>query len=207
MPRSMRKRDTPICGTTCQPLACSAWATASSKGESWPPREPLTAAARAWGPRWANSRNSLRSRTARALVRLRSISPGSKEENTSISRRARVTATLRRRQPPSLFKGPKFIDIVLAPGSVGPKPMPSMIRSRSSPWTVSRFFTTTGSARSSAKCASISGCCWRARSSRSVTRRCCSLLRVMMPRLSPAKAGSSRRLTASATMAWASRAL
>ena len=78
-----------------------------SNGDSCPPTEPWTASPSALGPRSANSRKCLRCLTAGALVRFRSIMLGSNEVNTTISRRARVIATLSRRQPPSRFKGPK----------------------------------------------------------------------------------------------------
>ena len=75
--------------------------------------------------------------------------------------------------------------------------------SRSSPWMPSRFFTSTGSAASSAKCRSSAGSSRRALSSRSSINACCSALKVTMP--SDRSSGTRRMASASATTALASR--
>src|SRR5256885_7262006 len=71
--------DAPICVCTRQPLRSSAWATLASKGLSKSPWLPWCDSASARGPRSANSRKCLRSRTPAAWVRDRSRS----EEHTS----------------------------------------------------------------------------------------------------------------------------
>ena len=89
-------------------------------------------------PSWASFRNWCRSWASSDEVGLTFMSFGSNEQNTMVSARARVTATLRRRCPPGRVTGPKFIGtlFVPAPRSPGPsleKAMDSITVSASSP--------------------------------------------------------------------------
>ena len=56
----------------------------------------------------AYSRKARSPATPSAAVRVTSISSGRSELKTTISSRARLTATLSRRHPPSRFSGPKL---------------------------------------------------------------------------------------------------
>jgi hypothetical protein len=81
---------------------------------------PVAFDAREIAPRGVGVDEVLRSRTASLAVRVRSIIAASKLAKTTTSVVARVIATLRRRSPPFLLSGPKLIDMVRVPGSVGP---------------------------------------------------------------------------------------
>jgi hypothetical protein len=76
----------------------------------------------------------------------RSICSGFMLEKTTISRRARMIATLRRRCPPSVLSDE--ICAVMRPVTSAPTAQEKIITSRSSPCTFSRFLTKTGSGSS-----------------------------------------------------------
>ncbi|MNV59141.1 hypothetical protein D3C71_1515510 [compost metagenome] len=113
-------------------------------------------------------------------------------------------ATLSLRSPPVRFIGPKFIDT--APLASGPKVMEKYMMSRSSPWTLSRFLTKSGSSSDSSKYGSKLGSWRRSSSSKSSMSFCCSVLKVTTPivSLEALKPGDFKRLTMSATNAFAS---
>ena len=96
-----------------------------------PPRFVSATSARAIGPFSANSKMS--SNAVPQLLEFgkdRSVCKAGKQHHLSCCTRI---ATLSRLSPPCLLSGPKFIEILLDPGSVGPYPTLNMITSRSSP--------------------------------------------------------------------------
>jgi hypothetical protein len=95
------------------------------------------------GPFLANSRKCLKSMIPREFDLPRSICSGFMLEKTTISRRARVIATLRWRCPPSVLSDE--ICAVMRPVTSAPTAQEKIITSRSSPCTFSRFLTKTGS--------------------------------------------------------------
>ena len=149
-------------------------------------------------PRSANSRNLFKPSTPLDFVRFKSICSERKVEKIIISWRARDTATFRRRSPPWLFNGPKFIDTL--PFLSGPYPIEKRIISLSSPCTFSRFLMKIGSLLWKAF-SSNSGYLFSSSMSISSIKFCCTWLKDTTPMLFSGTSGVRSRFSISFTMA------
>ena len=142
-----------------------------------------------------------RDSTPFAFVRLKLIWSAVITENTTISHRARDTATFRRFHPPSRFSGPKFMDSF--PSASGPNATENRITSRSSPWTFSKFLTNSGSSPIFAHLSKFKSF-WYSSWSRSSIRVCWLTLKVTTPIVCFFCSGSAYLFLISATIACAS---
>ena len=116
-----------------------------------------------FGPFFASIKKRCNSLTSSELVSFTAKSLGSNEQKTIISRWARVTATFKRRYPPSCVTGPKLSGTLLlacffSPGSSFENATEKITVSASSPWTLSRLRTfNCGSATTTPVSSSFSG--------------------------------------------------